>query len=293
MKKFVYKTVLFFSPFLLFFGILELYLSLYPSVFKQKSMQIEHYKDSVTVLVLGSSHNQDAIIGDNVLTEKVLNLAISGQDLKLDYLLLKKYISTLNKLKYVIIELSYHTLEYYNNSDYFKNTLYLRYFGINNFNRCIRLKDLSIFLSSPNFYLKFIKNKFESNNSSTEDIEDKFFEINYDTIFIQNDTNNIFINRHKYENIENFSKNCLILYDIVEICTKNNIQVYFVSTPTYKTYFDAMLPTKFKRRNDVIKKIEKKFDGIVFLNYENSMKFNIYDFKNEDHLNNLGAKKFT
>lgn len=300
---FVKKIAIFLSFLLLLFIGVEVYLSFFESAFQIKAKYAEKNKASIGMLVLGSSHNQNSINPD-YLTYPSANIAFGGQDLHLDWLLLSKEIKLLSNLKIVLFELSYHSLEMKNQNWYERNPLYLRFYNINNFGRQPNIMDYSIFLSNPKLYLKILnpltsKTKFNKYGFETQIghygrfNEDRFKMMNYDTSLILSDTNNIFISRHKYQDLKTYRENCMIFNQMVDMCVKNNITPMVVITPVYKSYYQQMIPAKKNRRDNFLFQMTKKFPKLQIINYENSNRFKVIDFKNEDHLNPQGAKKFS
>mgnify|MGYP000306610883 CR=1 FL=1 len=118
MKKFLYKTLLFSAPVLLLFLAIELFVVFKPNSFNTKAKYIQNNLD-VEAVFLGSSHTQNGI-NPEFMHLKTANLAYGGQDYALDSALFFKYASKLQDLKYVFLEMDYHSLEHTNLTNYFK-----------------------------------------------------------------------------------------------------------------------------------------------------------------------------
>lgn len=302
MKKFIIKSLLFISVLLFSFVFIEIYLQFFPSAFQLKANYLKNNKSKIEVLILGSSHNQTAI-NPEFISLTTANIAFSGQDVSLDNKLLKKEITSLPNLKFVLLELSYHTLEMKNNTDYERNPLYLRFYNINNFERGLHLKDYSIFLSDPKLYLKvlnpffkmplFNKYGFELKISKYEKSMNRFQNLNYDTSKIDKDYKNAFIERHKYQDLSAFNLNTILFNNLIELCLSKNIKPIIVIPPVYKNYFTQMIKEKKCRSDKFLLSTTKKHPDILVIDFENTEFFNVRDFMNEDHLNPEGAKKFS
>lgn len=303
MKPFIKKFLIFLVPLLVCLIYIETYLQFYPSIFQLKAKFINANKDKVSVLILGSSHNQESVNPEYFTKEVVTNQAFGGQDLVLDSRMLNKFIPGLPKLKYVFLELGYHSLEFGDSFDNERNNLYLRYYGINNFGRLVNPLDYSIFIPHPKLYMEFLnpflektavnKYGFATELSRFERGIQRFPNLNYDSAEINKDRNNLFITRHQYEDVKAYEKNKQIFEGMVATCVKNKITPVILLTPVYKTYFEEMLPAKNQRRKELIKYLIDKYPSTVLLNYENTGEFKITDFTNDDHLNPEGAKLFT
>ena len=307
MKKFIHRLIFFSLPLIIvagmFFSYAEYTLYFYPSTFQLKAINFKKNKNNIDVLILGSSHNQNAINPEIINDFNCSNLAFGGQDIRIDSALLSKVITQLPKLQYVIFELSYHTLEHRNTIKYHRNSLYLRFYNLNLFDRSVNIKDYSIYLSNPNLYNRFLNpfaektpvNKYGfATELSVNDSElHRFKSLNYNENIILNDTSNMLINRHKYENIEAYNKNTITFSYMINKCIKNGITPIIISPPVFKNYFNSYLNAKEKRRKDYINQILEKYPSVIYLDYEQDSRFVITDFKNEDHLNPNGAEKFS
>lgn len=306
MRKFIIEILkfLFLPLFIGFFLVLyaEITLYNYPSTFQLKSEYIKNNIDKINVLVLGSSHNQNAINPELIDNVNISNLAFGGQTLKIDSTLLRKYINILN-LKMVIFELSYHTLEHAYSSKYHRNSLYLRFYDVNLFNRRVSPIDYSIYFSNPELYNKFLnpwtvktsinKYGFATELSSHDQEQQRFKNLNYNEQEIMRDSSNMFILRHKYENVIAFKSNTKRMSEMIGLCKKNNIIPIIMMPPVFKNYFDSYLFDKEQRRKTFVKFIKEKFPTTIVLDYEQNRSFKVTDFKNEDHLNPEGAEKLS
>lgn len=303
MRRFVRNLTLFLIPLALLVAGVEAYLGSFPSGFQLKAQYLKNHKKDIEILALGSSHNQDAIDPAVFKKRNAANISYGGQDLRLDYKLLEKYIGQLPNLKYVLVEFGYHSLDIMHEGDYEKNSLYLRFYGINNFDRRNSLTDYSIFLSNPSLYLPFLnpflkptpvnEYGFETEMSAFDANLHRFKDMGYNTLKISRDRDNIFIQRHRKQNPAYQQQNKTILEKMIGLCLTHNVRPILVIPPVYATYWQEMIPEKKQRRDAFIAYLQSKYPQIALLDYENSSRFNVTDFYNEDHLNPQGAHKFS
>jgi hypothetical protein len=61
----------------------------------------------------------------------------------------------------------------------------------------------------------------------------------------------------------------------------------------YTTYIQNEVAEKNNRKNEYVDSLLSLHDNITYFNFEKSKLFKVHDFKNDDHLNSNGAKKFT
>ena len=308
MRKFLTKLSKFFLPSLIvaliFVVSAEIKLNNYPSNFNIKAKYLQNNLDSIELLVLGTSHNANAINPELIKQFKVSNIAIGGQTLKIDSFLLNKFINKLPNLKVAVIELSYHSLEEKENLKYFRNSLYLRSYNINLFGRKPLLKDYSIFLSNPKYYTEFLNPFTKANYSYNKygfltaffvfnNTSHRFKNLNYNEKVILNDTNNYLITRHKYEDLKAFKKNKKRIKSMIELCIKNNIIPIIIKPPVFKSYSNGYIKSKDKRRKLFLDFLEQEYPTLKILDFEKTNILTIKDFRNDDHLNIQGGNKFS
>ena len=306
MKKFIIRLIKFSLPIIVLgSGIvfLEFYIFTRSSMFKLKADHFKENKDNIDVLILGSSHNMDGINPEYVDNFNLSNLAVGGGDIRIDFGVFEYAIKKSPKLKFVILPLSYHTIENGHNP---KNVLlcrYLRHHNLNLFEREESIKDYSLLLSNPELFKMYITinsrgkkvsiNKYGYTTKIPFYETDRFGNLNYDENIILNDTSNFFITRHKYEDLESYYRNTKIMDHMINTCIQKNIIPIMISTPVYKSYYQSYLPAKEKWRKNYIHQFIEKYPSSIFLDYEQDSRFKVTDFKNEDHLNPKGAEKFS
>lgn len=297
MKKFILKIAIYLSFSLAILILIEVLLFLDKSAFSNKARYLKNEKENIEIVILGTSHNQNAINPNLFNKTTTINLAYGSQDLNLDLLLLKKVASQCPKLKTVIIELSYHSLEFTNPKNYWRNNLYTRFYNIYpEGNIRYNIFNYSIFLSNPTFFIDYyIKNSAERNNYLIDvkgfiinDFDGRFLENNFDTLQIKK-TDLIAQNKFNYRDNIALVKNKKIIRSIIELTNKNKLNLIFISPPVYKTATQHYLNEKLEERSILL----KNYPNIIFLNYEQDKNFTVEDFKNDDHLNTTGANKFT
>ncbi|PHR74624.1 MAG: hypothetical protein COA67_00685 [Lutibacter sp.] len=307
MKKFIFRLMKFFLPFIILgCGIifLEFYIFSRPSMFKLKANYFKENKGNIDVLILGSSHNMDAINPEYVTDFNLSNLAVGGSDIIIDSGVFEYAIKQSSKLKFAVFPLSYHTIENGHNPKNVLHCRYLRHHNLNLFGREESIIDYSLLLSNPEIFKMYLSinsegkkkvslNKYGYATKIPFYEIDRFKNLNYDENFILNDTSNIFITRHKYEDIESYYRNTKTMDYMINTCIQNNIIPIMISTPVYKSYYESYLPSKENRRRKYINHFIKKYPSSIFLDYEQDSRFKVTDFKNEDHLNPKGAEKFS
>jgi len=294
MKKFSLKLVLLILPFVILFSSMEYYVQT-ESTFSIKKKFLENNLSSIEVLVFGSSHNQNAI-NPEFLDKKTSNMAFGSQSISIDYFLLDKYLDQLPKLKIVLFEISIRS--FYNDFDKsnWNGYIYSNLYNIDYKVDKSSLKKYSLVYSNLGFfstiffdYCNPYKYKYEINKYGfiTNDFHDRFEKLNYDSIQI-NRTYEIF---HEFTNKDNLKLNKVFVEKFIKRCVDRNIKLIFITPPLYKTYY-SQIPNDAKITVDnFVKSLSVKYN-INYYNYTYDKRFNIRDFKNDNHLNSNGAFKF-
>lgn len=286
----------------LFFSLLEFLLLNIDLTFSLKAKHFEKNADNIDVLILGSSHHDNGINPGDFEHFLCSNLAYSAQDLRIDSAIFNHLESRLQKVKYVLVELSYHSLEQRLDKNYSNNNLYLIYYGINLFERPVRWLDRLIYPSNPDLYNKILNpfqdrpsvNEFGFQTKLKRDFNHNRFEmLGYNQDYLLQDTTNPFIQRHAYEDLAFYEQNKRTLFSLIDIVIQSGKIPVLISPPVYLTYRAAYIPEKQKRRMACVHELQKKHPDLLFLEFDSDARFNRFDFRDEDHLNPIGAKKFS
>jgi len=278
---------------------IELYVRYYPSTFNLKAKYLKNNYTKIETVILGSSHNQNAL-NPAYFKSSTINLANAGQDVQLDAALFFKYIPQLKSLKEIILEMDYHTMEEKNDSSYFRLPWYYKFYNIELYPVSL-LHRSSVYASSPSFFNQLLideinptKTRYKLNKYGfiQNDFPGVMAELKYDSFLLAETAPQRLKDKHRNQSIENFNYNRAKLDSIIQYCVFNNIKIFLISTPMYPTYIKNEISEKNTRRNKYIDSL-KDLPNTFYYNFENSHLFNVYNFKNDDHLNSKGANKFT
>ena len=252
----------------------------------------------IETAVFGSSQIQNGI-NPEYLTRPAINLSSLGQHHNSDFSLLKGLIHRFPKLKTVVFEASYGHFELPHRSKYFwKNSVFLKYYHVNTFERSVTPIDSLLFISNPgkfsemlvNHYMKdSISNSFNKYGFEANHFEGKFQKLNYDSTTIIKKP----IKIYKRESLETFDYNTTYFYNMIEFCLQRDLNVIVLSPPTFSTYNSIRNPNILRRRDSILEYVKTTYSNVYFLNLEEDQAFTIKDFRNENHLNPNGAKKLT
>ena len=298
-RRFIKYTISFFIPVLLGYLTVELLTLNLPMNYKTTSQFLNSHQDNIEVLILGSSQMKDGI-DPSQLDKLSLNMASGDQHHNSDFKLMKGLIDRLPNLKTVVLEVSYSHFELLHNSkDFWKNSIYLKYYKVNAFERNTYFKDRLIFLSHPPFFAKkmdahYIKKEnlsgFNSFGSDTNNYSGRFKDHKYNESDIAKSNFKININ----SDLEIFDNNTQLFFDMITFLEERKLKVILCHTPVYKTYLPKRIPEILKRRDSIISMILSENPEIRLLNKEeDTIHYDVYDFTNQSHLNSKGAKTFS
>lgn len=296
MKKFLIKIALFIFP-LIIGGISIEYYAQNKTTFSIKKKFLESNLTSTEVLILGSSHSQNAINPRYLKSRKCANIAFGGQPIAIDYFLLEKYIDKMANLKIVVFEISSHRFFEDLNLSTWNAHIYSNLYDIDYKVEKFSIKNFSLLFSDPRFFsdifIDYInpnsyKYKLNKYGFVENDFNDRFLKLKYDSIKI----NNSYTRQYDFKQTKYNSINEEFVIKTIEKCRKRGIKIIFITTPVYKT-FSSKIPNKIaKYTNSLTNKLCAKYH-IDYYNFLTNKKFKVNDFKNDNHLNSDGAKKFT
>ncbi|SRX75889.1 hypothetical protein [Aequorivita antarctica] len=297
--RFLKYCLVFFTPVVIAYFVLELLVLNIPINYKVFGNYLKTHSQEIEIMGLGSSQMKCGF-NPAFIDKRAINLSSTSQHHNEDFHILKGTINRLPKLKYVLLEVSYNHLELpHHPNDYWKNTIYLKYYGVNAFERPTWYKDRLVYLSNTRFF-SYKLMEYYVHKSSTEKLNEYGFDTNkYDGAFKKLNHDETKIAAHKFsiinrEDLDVFKKNTAYLFEMLDYMQAENLKVIVCTLPLYKTYLNERNPNVVRRRDSVLGIIKSKYGNVVLLNKEtDTLNFTVKDFLNENHLNPDGAKKFT
>ena len=287
---------------------MEISLRAIPNDYKQKRNYMDNYSDEIEVLVLGSSHSLYGI-NPKYFSQKTYNMAYVSQSLDLDYKILEKYYNRFKNLKTIIVDISYFslyaTLE--TGPEPWRAKNYNIYYDIptskatNNFEVLTNKLDIN-YSRMKSYYTKKIKNdKAFIDSTFTTKMYDGWISLKpAKTTDDLEETGVAAAERHTYDiaqksRVEIHDELTNVLGKIVDWSKQKNVKVVFVTTPTYKTYYDRINSTQWDNTHKIIEDICRKNSNCQYINLlknEGNL-FTEKDFSDADHLSEKGAEKMS
>lgn len=291
MRRFVSKTVLFVLPIILIGAGLELLLRGIPNVYSGKKDYLDAHSNEIEVLILGSSHSF-AGINPAYFSAKCFNAAMSSQTLDLDLAIIKKYENRMEKLKTIILPISYFSLlrrlESKRDSVLIKN--YILYFKV--------LKS-----HSPAHHSEILSYDLLTNINRVvshylkRETELFWTPLGWNTSYRSSNPENLERTGEiaAREHTENDYQSMLGMKDalesIIRICKKRDILVFMVTLPAFETYRKNLNRIQLELTIHTAIEIAGRYDNCLYMDLLEDSSYTADDFNNADHLNEKGAKK--
>lgn len=279
---------------------LELFFRFERNSFKLKADFQKENISQIKNIVLGSSHSQNGI-NPKFFSEVTSNLSYGSQDIKTDSALFFRYFPSMKNLQNVFIEIDYHRFDLQNDPKYFRNGWYYIYHDIDMDNIPLASK-YSLYLSDPSFFNNNIKQivfkdyqkQYINEYGFVEkNYNNPFAKMNYDSLLIAKTSPDRLKDRHHEFNLKIRESNKRTLNTIINFCIKKKVNIFLYKSPMYFTYTLSEIPAKRELNKKYIDSLVTTNSSIKFKDFEQSTKFHLKDFSNEDHLNATGATKFT
>ena len=293
MNKFIQKSLLFCAPVLVFMLIMELLLRNIPNDYSYKKNYLDQHSNEIETLFLGSSHAYRAI-NPKFIHSNGFNAAHIAQSLDYDIEILKKYEKQMDKLKYIVIPIDYFSLynrlETAEESWRIKN--YTIYYGFDKSSGFVENLELLNGKWSENSFrvYKYLWKKKSEISCNQRGWGTNYNSKNKQDLFV---TAKAAAKRHAKKSISFFDENVKIVDEIISIAKSKNVKVIFYTCPAYKAYVSQLNQEQLQKTILTIKGIQNLNTNVFYYNFLNDAKFTAKDFYDADHLNEIGAEKFS
>ncbi len=291
MKRFITRLTIFLSI-LVFMGItMELLLRNIPNNYKFKKDYLDEHADRIETLILGNSHLYYGIDPAYLRTD-AFNAGNVSQPLNFDYLLLKKYEHRWKKLSKIVIPIDYFSMfsNMETGGEPWRAQYYKTYFKINatkptdNLELFCNTFDLNVH-KIINYYL-FQEKELNCSNRG--------WGMSYRSAKSKDlmKTGLKAAVRHTYPEQGFLQENLQVLTRIFKFAEARNIEVLLITTPTYKSYYENLNKKQLFKTLQETRKIAS-LHQVKYVNMLKDKLFNKADFYDGDHLNEIGARKFS
>jgi hypothetical protein len=293
MNQFIKRTLFFSIPVIVCIAIMELLLRNIPNDYSYKKNYLDQHSYQIETLFLGSSHSLYAV-NPEYLNSNSFNAAHVAQSLDYDVEILKKYANQMDKLKYIIVPIDYFSL--YNRLEtgveYWRIKNYTIYYGFDKSSGFVENLELLNGKWSENSFrvYKYLWKKKSEISCNQRGWGTNYNSKNKQDLFV---TAKAAAKRHAKKSISFFDENVKIVDEIISIAKSKNVKVIFYTCPAYKTYVSQLNQEQLQKTILTIKGIQNLNTNVFYYNFLNDAKFTAKDFYDADHLNEIGAEKFS
>jgi hypothetical protein len=298
-KSFIKGALVFFIPVIVIYVILEMLVLQLPFNYIAVSKYLASEGKNINILASGSSQMKCAV-NPKFLDVPAINFGSTSQHHNTDYNIITQTKDRLENLEVVVLELSYSHLELpHNNTFFWKNNIYLKYYNVNNFERKTYFKDKLIFLSRPDLYTKALINHYIMHKDTAAFNRFGFEENQFAGIFEQSNYEDDKIPKESSElntseSTYLFKKNTEFLYKMLDFLAEKKLNVVIATLPMHHYYLRNRNPDILKRRDSILELVLKNYNNVrADRKEEDSITYTTSDFINHNHLNPRGAEKFT
>lgn len=293
MKRFLKNFFYFTIPVLLLGASVEALLRNIPNDYSYKTKYLDENAPDIEILFLGSSHAYRDI-NPVYIDANSFNAAYVSQSLYYDYRILEKYEDDWARLKYIVVPVSYFSL----------------FYQLEDSPESWRIKNYSIYYSMRTTwhiadYSELLGNKL---NINLERIYSYYFagqtnmtssalgwggragpEIEPDWV----EKGKTAAQRHTAASDIFFDENVDILQSIISFADRHDARVIFYTPPAFKTYVENLNERQLSRTILTMTELDEAHPHVTYVNFLTSSLFDEGDFYDADHLNEIGARKFT
>lgn len=293
MTLFLRNIILFLSPVLLLGITGELLLRNIPNDYKVKKVYLDANAGKIKVLFLGNSHAFYGI-DPQYFTEESFNAAYISQSLYYDWVILKKYSNKLDQLKYIVIPVDYFSLftQLNDGNESWRVKNYNIYYG---FHASSLIKDHSEMLGNKlninilRLYRYYYRH--QDNVTCSQLGWGKAYQSQYAHDLIK--SAKIAAQRHRASSDKHFNENVAMLKSILDFAKSRQIKVLLFTSPAYKTYSSLLDPIQLNTTITAVTRLSGQYSNAIYINFLTDSSFTKRDFFDADHLDELGAKKFS
>ena len=294
MKRFLKYFVIFTSPILLAAICFEILLQCLPNDYRCKKQALDAEAGKMELLFLGNSHIYYGI-DPTYIHCKSYNAAYVSQSLDYDLAILQKYQNDLKNLNCIVLSVDYSSLYYTleHSVESWRRKNYNLYYDIH---QGFSIAENSELLS--NNFMVNLKRVYGYNVKGRNPIGAT--KLGWGSDYHASESKDLessgkaAAKRHiQGKDQALFKENLETIRQIVDFADKRKIKVVFITSPAYKTYTSHLEPHGFDNTVAAMSKLVKSKPNLQYFNFMEDASFVKEDFYDGDHLNEIGAKKFS
>jgi len=285
--------LVFACPIVLFICLAECFIRQIPNDYSYKNKYLTNNAPDINILILGSSHSFYGI-NPEYFTKNAFNASHVSQSLNYDLFIFQKFKKSFSNLKVLIFPISYFTLftQLEDGQEHWRAKYYSLYYNCR-YHSNIRY-NTEVMTSKPLTIIEFMIKYFKGENNIT--VSKLGFGLNYSNTE-QSDLTMKGMSaakRHtKNSKMSLLDTNLELLSNIFEECDRMGVHPIIFTPPAWKSYRDNINLKQLSLMKTSLTSLLKKYPKVKYYDLMEDNRFHKEDYKDADHLNNIGAKKLT
>ena len=299
MKHFLTTIAKFGVLLLIMCAIIEVALLFRPNIYAYKSQYMEkHYKE-IKVLLLGSSHIEEAV-KPQLVGEGTFNLAISARLRRFDVALAEMYVPKMDSLKALVMPVDY-TNFFFERQYENPNTKSVAE-DLSGTCRCMHMKYMGVRVDPLWYWPEILNSKlnfmqrFWNGRETLQECDS----LGYVKLDIQKrpadwDMRAIpaLIDSTKVIDQEQYDKAFNQFERVAKVTYEKGVRLVLVAPPVYKTYQQYINPVVLNDIHMLVAKLQAKYPNVEYHESLFAEGFEACDFQDASHLNDAGAEKYS
>ena len=291
-RTFLLRSALFLLPLLLLFVYTESFLRNIPSTYGIKKSALERQLKDIEVLALGASHTFFGV-DPALFSRKGFNLADQSQSFFYDNALVKKYAKEMPQLRCVLLDASYFSLGYelHDSPEVWRDYFYYNIWGVRHPELTLDSRAYSyLMLYTLQSALGYL---LHGAPSWSELDETGWYRVDVGSPVTTVRGKERVAYHSGLIREENYAKNMEYLREMLSMLKGRGVGVGIVSPPTNEAYYQFLDPS-VERKNEALFGGLCQAYGCLRFDYSRDGRFTALElFRDNDHLNALGAEKFS
>jgi hypothetical protein len=267
---------------------LEIFIRNLDNPYKTKDQYIQKEGGKIELLVFGNSHTYNGI-NPELFDCNAFSLANVTQTYAYDYYLLTHYSALCPNLKYVILPVSYPSLFRPSLEDINWTTASNYYIYMGKEDHVLSKYNFEVF--RPKVFTGKITSWLKGREwnctslgwGKQQSMPDEELDLKTALERVESMT---------YKKRENYEANLNDLTKFLDFCKAHNYLAILVTLPVHPLFYENVDTTQMDLINQTISDLSSKYT-LTYLDYMKDPRFTDQDYINVDHLNNIGAEKFT
>ena len=301
MKKFIITLAGFAAILLLMSAVIEVGLLYRPNIYAYKRQYVEDHLNDIRVLLLGSSHIEEAVKPE-LVGEGIFNMAISARLKEYDGALAEMFVPRMKNLEAVVMPVDYTF--FFFGRDLAEPATGPAGGGADLIGtcRCMHTKYMGTRIDPIWYWSEILNSKlnFMSRFWNKKEVLQECDSLGYVKLNVNERKSgweyrarplmfdpNAPINQATYQEMWQAYEG------LAKTTQQSGVRLVLVSTPVYETYKERITKVMYNDMLQFVEKLKQKYPNVEYYNFIYAEGFLPEDFQDSSHLTDTGAVKFS